>query len=365
MNHTATIQTVLQNWGFGSEIIGIPLRTITNDALRGAGTHDDKYIVELQGVDGRIFIGAANRDWPAAERVEERLSAVGRAACVFPDGVSGHGDNAYTVQLVAALRRPHGRFMYVDDDARRYVTPAHDGTPLKEPSRADRKASYSTLAFALGAYHKMMAAAGRPLVDERMHSHDLDRDVPAYVRTFSSAWEREETRDGFDASLVDKMRNVSRFLTTRGARLGALPRTWIHDDFQLKNVMELPRRRLAIIDMPDGSWAPRLLDLAFVLGKYLTFDDGDGDTSLHLRSLLDAYHHGGGTVLTDEEASLLPNVLQLKFVAEAHFWYHNSPDAAEFKDRAQRAALNGSLREAIRAAARHTTGHKNLESPED
>ena len=55
---------------------GLPVKR-----MAGAGTHDDKYIVELEGVGTRLFIGAANRDWPATARVEERLSAVARAAC--------------------------------------------------------------------------------------------------------------------------------------------------------------------------------------------------------------------------------------------------------------------------------------------
>ena len=190
--------------------------------------------------------------------------------------------------------------------------------------------------------------------------------VPAYVQWLASVWEQEASspREGFDAALIDKLRNTSRFVVSRSKRLAALPRTWIHDDFQFKNVLQVqvppPHGRIAVIDMPDGSWAPRLFDLAFVLGNHLPSPADDAShkspaapaPSAHFDGLMHAYHRGGGEALTEEEAELLPNVVQLKFLAEAHFWYHNAPNAVEFRERAHRASPGAATRELIRAAAR-------------
>lgn len=355
------VSTILQAWGFGLDISGIVVNAITNKALGSAGTHDDKFIVELQGSGGaRLFVGAANRDWPAAERIEERFSAVSRAACAFPDGVTGRGENASTVVVVAPLRRPTGEFLWTDEhsSSRRYLTPALPGTDLKQLS------SYVSLAYALGGYHRIMSAAGRPS-GNAIRGQDLDRDVASYVQWLATVWEQEAAapREGFDALLIDKLRNTSRFIVTRTKRLAALPRTWIHDDFQFKNVVQVPppHSKMAVIDMPDGSWAPRLFDLAFVVGNHLptpAAEDASSQSpaaptsSTHFDGLMHAYHRGGGDALTDEEAELLPNVMQIKFLAEAHFWYHNAPNVVEFRDRAHRASPGATTRELIRAAAR-------------
>ena len=203
-----------------------------------------------------------------------------RASYAFPDGVRG-ANTSTEVILVPPLRRPSGTFLFTDGLARRYLTAAFEGEMLHDTDAS----SCIMLAYALGAYHRIMAAAGAPAAPQRWH--DLNRNVQSYVRQLASQWQSAAAglarvpRTGFDPARVDQLKNTSRALSKRSKRLGLLPRTWIHDDFQFKNILKLTGGRLAVIDMPDGSWAPRVFDLAFVIVRTTT----DHSEASHSRAM--------------------------------------------------------------------------------
>ena len=363
---TEAITACIQAWGYGPDIIVGIEKTITNEVI---AANDAKYIVALQDTGSRLFVGAVGREWPDSERVEERLSAVARAACAFPNGVAGCGENQTAVVVVAPLRRPNGQFLFIDGlidgssdrPPRRYLTPAYTGETLVEKQNFD----VPLLSYSLGAYHRMMSAAGQPPAPPASAAgQDLVRNVPAYLNNLASEWEREagEPKDGFDVSLINEMRNVSKFFAEgnagkRSERLAALPCTWIHDDFQFKNLMKLDDGRLAVVDMTDGSWAPRIFDLAYILAAGGDDPDvPDTDASVptcaeQFKARIRAYYDGGGGALTEEEAFLLPNVTQIKFMAAAHFWYKYQPNVAQFTKLARWSSLVSVNRELIRAAA--------------
>ena len=123
--------------------------------------------------------------------------------------------------------------------------------------------------------------------------------------------------------------------------------------------MQLMPNRLAVIDMPDGSWAPRMFDLANILAAGgddpAVPDIGVPMNTEALDARIGAYRDGGGDALTEEEAFLLPNVTQIKFMAAAHFWYSHSPNVAQFTKLARWSSLVSANREVIRAAARRYT----------
>ena len=353
------VQAALRAWGYGPDVVGIVQNTIVNNEVRR--DHDEKYIVQLQGVGARLFIGAANRAWPASERVEERFAAVARAFYAFPDGVRG-ANTSTEVILVPPLRRPSGTFLFTDGLARRYLTAAFEGETLHNTDAS----SCIMLAYALGAYHRIMAAAGAPAAPQRWH--DLNRNVQSYVSRLASQWQSAAAglarvpRTGFDPARVDQLRNTSRALSKRSKRLGLLPRTWIHDDFQFKNILKLTGGRLAVIDMPDGSWAPRVFDLGFVIGLSISASpppseadermDAAPSESTQFDALIAAYYHGGGAPLSTEEAELLPDALQVKFLGEAMFALNSLPSVAEFQARAQRASISERTSAQLRAAGR-------------
>ena len=130
---------------------------------------------------------------------------------------------------------------------------------------------------------------------------------------------------------------------------------WIHDDLQFKNVLEGDDGALVVMDLTDGSWAPRVFDLAYVLtvgGDDECVPDTGVPTLEHeFAARLRTYHEAGGKAFTQEEIFLLPNALQIKLTAAAHYWWRYQPRSQQFCKLAVWAEMVVDVREVLRAAA--------------
>ena len=92
--------------------------------------------------------------------------------------------------------------------------------------------------------------------------------------------------------------------------------------------------QLAVIDLNDGSYSPRIFDLFFLFtggvdgGAHPSTAVLDADL---IRDLFRCYLAGGGARLSTEEVFLLSNAMQLKAAAMAAYFARWSPDSNAHK----------------------------------
>lgn len=263
--------------------------TIQNDAL--GSVRAPKHIVELPNGE-RMFVGAVGQTWPSTARVELVLNAIACAAAAFPH--SALCSSGGRVQIVAPLRNKRGSFLVsacgelvlpslsvspdtsappasaADTATRHYLSPFVAGRSLAECDRIDG----ALLAHALGAYHRMIAAASPPPADS---GTDIIRDTRAHacwVCKQVSALRTDTTVEPCVRAMAERAQLWD--ASDEMDALCAVAPAWIHGDFQFKNVMlvneaahaavnNVATLELAVIDLTDGCWAARVFDLAFAL----------------------------------------------------------------------------------------------------
>jgi hypothetical protein len=369
-------------------------------ALRPGGTADAWAAAGGAGAavapaDPSVFIANGGRNWPSSARLEARLAAVARAAVAAPLGAAGGA-----VRLSPPCRLTSGRMTTtLADGVRYFVVPVARGRTLQDAVGSGalcHGAAVDLLSTALGGYHAMVEAAGPPRPGADVG--DAVRDVGAYVADMLAWYRAEEeeaaarasapaSADGPDARrhrpLLKFAVDQLAFATDAGrvAELDALPRTWIHDDFQLKNVMWDPPAagdggggggggadggagggaggaRLTAVDLSDGSFSPRLFDFWYVLTSgeddcaapaYAPPPGGldAGRAGARLRRYVDA----GGRPLSPAEATLLINALMIKGCAVARYYRQWARNDALFEMALAWAAAIREGKDALRAAA--------------
>lgn len=208
--------------------------------------HAQAFAVALNNTGGRcIFVANAGRDWPSTPRVEARLASVARAAAAWPDGMCLR-DGMPRVHLAGPLRLESGAMtLMLADGVRYFLMPVAPGRSLQQHMADEglgHEAALLLLSAGLGAYHAMIAAAGAPrrrapVGDAIRDTFNLATGLLSWYRSTLEATPASHPRHKllrYAAEALDFM------LGERAAQIDKLPRLWIHDDFQLKNVLWQP-----------------------------------------------------------------------------------------------------------------------------
>eukprot|EP00048_Salpingoeca_helianthica_P004617 m.79227 g.79227 ORF g.79227 m.79227 type:complete len:382 (+) comp13274_c0_seq3:840-1985(+) len=344
------ILRLLTAHGYAPDVAWSVVKTISAEHV---AHHAEKAIIEVhQGEKvARLFVNNAGVVWPSTERLEARLSAMIHAHSMFPEGVQ-------QTMLVAPLRTKLGTVCLTDTPHRWYLSPVAVGTDLEQlvqQQEISQPQALILLSRALGGYHHIVSRTGPPPAAGvgdvvRLALSESGERMAATYRAWATGdyssitWAARITT--LDRRLMEGAWEVLNFLITqdRLAAIDALPRTWIHDDFQFKNIVfeqgqgsargdsrELSAGdRLSVIDINDGSYASRLFDFFFLVTQGVDagpFPDTAAINRKEMQTLFQHYLDGGGTQLTPEEVHLLPNALQLKAMAIAEYFARWSPDS--------------------------------------
>jgi hypothetical protein len=397
---------LLEAHGFNTDT---PRRILQRIKAPGVSHHTDKAVLEVgeEGSAWLLFVNNAGRVWPSTERLEARLSAIIRACSIFPQGV-------HHTAIVAPLRTMSGSVTLTDTPHRWYLTPIAPGRDLDvlvKAGQITRNEALHVLSMALGSYHRMMAAAGPPASSGvgdvvRSAASEYGTRMAATYRAWAAGdyssitWASHITT--LDRRLMEGAWEVINFLITQNRleEIDALPRTWVHDDFQFKNILLssghprrvtghprrvtgqgnvgpathspetetdsagttpevalLPGDKLSIIDLNDGTYASRLFDFFFPFTQGVDAGPLPQTATITLdtiTALFQAYIRGGGAPLTPAEIHLLPNILQLKALATAEYFACLSPEPGAHEKCTRLLAWVGVLAESrstLRAAA--------------
>lgn len=204
---------------------------------------------------------------------------------------AGRGEIHFYVHLAPQVPVRLAGFLggWVDEEAQRAIllledlAPARQGDAVVGATREEGVAVMRTMRRFHAAFEGAPREAYGGLADWRGDEEGLTSDLEARCDRFLARF-----GERLDARVAALLGSLADRVVRAVAELEALPRTLIHTDLHLDNVLFLPSGEPVVIDWPGARRGPAILDVARLLVEGMT----PSTRRAHEAAFLEA--HGGG-----------------------------------------------------------------------